>query len=179
MTLSWQGVSLSDPIYAEIEASIRKTYPYSCVLYVDRVVNTSLEEKFKSRMENLKQKRGDNKVQVLRLFHGTKGVNINSIGENGFMVKANTRSAYGIGTYFSTAAGYSKDYTDTDIDDVSYMFVCDVLVGECMVGSGHLPLDCEKYDNFVNHASNPTIYVSPYDDGCMPRYLVAFHKNAK
>ena len=178
MPFTWQGLALSNTVYLNIESDVRKTYPNSCVLYVDELLNDILTSRYNGRKQAMINIRGVHNIQELRLFHGTKACNINSIAENGFLSRTNTRSAYGIGTYFSTAAGYSKDYTDTDNDDVSYMFVCDVLVGRCAVGCGNKILDTEAYDNFVNRSNDPTIYICPHDDACVPRYLVAFHKNA-
>lgn len=34
------------------------------------------------------------------------------------------------------------------------------------------------FDNFVDSIAQPTIIVTPYADGALPRYLVAFHKEA-
>lgn len=177
MTYLFEGVLLSNKDYTDIETSILQSYPKGCILYIDRVINDNLDEKFQSCLKSLQEKRGEQKIFIKRLFHGTRTDNINSIADNGFKVTANIRSAYGIGTYFSTNASYSRDYTDMDKDDISYMFVCDVLIGnqDIILGSKKIP---ENLDNSVNDRKTPTIYVTPYDNGCIPRFLVAFYKNA-
>jgi hypothetical protein len=157
---------------------IRKSYPNSCILYVEEIVNEELLERYQEKKTELQGLRGEHRVKELQLFHGTKHTNINSIAGFGFSKEFNKTSAYGKGTYFSTKAMYSRTYTDNDNTDVSYMFICDVLVGNCTVVTGPREINTELYDNSVDNLSNPTIYVSPYDDGCYPRYLVAFHKNA-
>lgn len=176
--MHFEGVSLSNKVYDEITECIRQSYPNSCVLYIDEVVNDELYSRYMARKVDLETKRGAGKVKELRLFHGTKSNVINNIAENGFMTSYNKTSAYGIGTYFSTSAKYSKDYTNKDKDDVSYMFVCDVLIGECGRVSGYTRINTDHLDNSVNNLEDPSIYVTPYDDGAYPRYMVAFHKNA-
>ncbi len=172
-----EGVSLSDNDYINIEKSILESYPKACILYVDRIVNERLEKRFLDLYESLKKKRPST-LCIKKLFHGTKSSNINSICNDGFKVSSNVRSAYGIGTYFSTKASYSRDYSDMDNDDVSYLFVSDVIIGNINVigGSKQIP---DGIDNSVDNIYYPTIYVCPYDNGCIPRFLVAFYKNAK
>lgn len=174
--MEYKGVSLSDSIYEKITRDIRKSYPNSCILYIDEIINPELLEKFNQRKKTIEDMRGIDNVSILSLFHGTKSHAINSISENGFLTHLNKTAAYGMGTYFSTLANYSKDYTDKDRDQVSYIFVCDVIVGTCELGTNQKVI---IGDNGVNNLKNPSIYVTPYDDGAYPRYLVAFHKNAK
>lgn len=172
MASTMTPVMMSEKIYEEIEQSIQKSYPNSCILYIDRITNTLLEDKYQTRKNDIEKTRGV--VKEARLFHGTKHTNIQCIIDEGFKSNANVRSAYGIGTYFSTTASYSKEYMDSDLNSVSYMFVCDVLIGNITTVYGPRPINTDQYDNSVNG----NIYVTPYDDGCIPRYLVAFHKNA-
>lgn len=167
--ISYKPVSLTNPLFDEISNKIKESYPKACVLYIDEVVNPILLESYvdrKSLMSHAEEK---------MLFHGTKSNNVNGIVENGFIAQLNKTSAYGIGTYFSIHANYSKDYTDVDKNGISYIFVCNVLVGECELGASNKRI---IKDNAVNNLTNPSIYVTPYDNACYPKYLVAFHKNA-
>lgn len=173
----WSGISISEPFYTKIESAIQQSYPNSCILYIDELQNQPLKEKYDKKKLELESKRGAENISELLLFHGTKAENINSIAENGFLTRLNQRAAFGNGIYFSTLANYSKDYTDSDTDEISYMFMCNVLIGKCHTCHGQI--DTNLYDNSVNTIKNPTIYVSPYDDGCFPRYLIAFYKNTK
>lgn len=176
--MNFKGVSLSNPIYDKIDILIKNSYPNSCILYIDEICNNELLDKYNNRKDELLIKRNGN-IRELQLFHGTKHSNINSIAKNGFRSESNQRSVYGIGTYFSTQANYSKDYSDRDTEDISYMFVCNVLIGNCTVMSCNSTINTELFDNSVNKIENPNIYVTPYNDGCIPKYLVAFYKNAK
>jgi hypothetical protein len=177
--MEYRGVSLSSPVYDEITKMIENSYKNACVLYIDEIINSNILDKYCKRKVFLEELRGKEYISELRLFHGTKIDCINNIATNGFMKEFNRTSAYGKGTYFSTKASYSCHYTNKDETDISYMFICDVLVGKCTVINGPKDIDTELYDNSVNNLTLPDIYVTPYDDGAYPRYLVAFHKNAK
>ena len=177
--MEFRGVSLSSSIYDDITKLIRTSYPKSCVLYMDEIINDNLLSKYHQRKVVIEELRGKENVKELVLFHGTKVDCINNIATNGFMKSFNRVSAYGKGTYFSTKAAYSSHYTDKDTTDISYMFVCDVLVGNCTVINEPQEINIKFYDNSVNNITSPEIYVTPYDDGAYPRYLVAYHKNAK
>ena len=167
---TYTAVSLSNPLYDKISQKIRISYPNACVLYIDEVHNPRLEEAYEKRKSQMPH------ATERLLFHGTKSANITNIANTGFDTGFNKTSAYGIGTYFAVNAEYSKNYTDVDKAGVSYIFLCDVLVGNYKRFDGTVPI---TMDNSVNNTLNPTIYVTPYNDACYPRYLVAFHKNAK
>jgi Poly(ADP-ribose) polymerase catalytic domain len=177
--MEYRGLSLSSPVYDDITKMIENTYKNACVLYVDEIMNKSLLGKYNERKRFLEELRGEGNITEMKLFHGTKIDCINSIASNGFKKEFNITSAYGKGTYFSTKASYSCNYTNKDETDISYMFVCDVLVGKCTNVNGPRDIDTNLYDNSVNNLTLPDIYVTPYDDGAYPRYLVGFHKNAK
>lgn len=90
----------------------------------------------------------------------------------------NQRWSYGKGTYFATAAAYSRAFAKPGRDDVSYMLVCRVVVGALCRGTNGAELDTSVHDNFVDHIGGPHIYVTPYADGALPVYVVAFHATA-
>lgn len=172
------GVGLSDKMYDTITDKILKSYPKACVLYIDQVKNDTLLEKYNKRKASMESMRGEGVVKEMQLFHGTKYANIDSIATNGFITTLNKTSAFGIGTYFSTSATYSKDFMDADKTGVSYMFVCDVLIGKMVQGSSRTIIDSNMYDNAVDKMNSPGMYICPHDDMCFPKYLVAFHKKA-
>ena len=61
--------------------------------------------------------------------------------------------------------------------DVTYMFLADVIVGRLAIGKQKSQMG--TWDNNVDNLLKPTIYTTPYPDGAYPRYIIAFHKNAK
>ncbi len=172
-------VAMSSDTYDRIESGIRESYPNSCVLWIESVTNPWLEEQFQAQQQEIENKRG-NACKVWQLYHGTKEESVNSIIQNGFNIAANTRNAYGVGTYFAKKANYSKEYAAPASDQISFMLLCDVLIGE--MGTGYtsgIKIDTAKHDNSVDNIRNPLIVVSPYNYGAIPRYIIAFYRNAK
>lgn len=174
-----QPVYMSNSQYDIIVERIRNTYPNSCVLFIDEVVNPELEEKYKEQLKEIKEKRGAENVKEELLFHGTCAENIDSIAFYGFDSSRNVTSAHGRGTYFAKNAIYSKDYMKSnDTRGISYMILAEVIIGNCYTYETNTKINTEKYDNSINSMKNPSIYVTPYQYGAYPKYIIAFHKNA-
>lgn len=167
---------MSDVRFQEIEMRIRSSFPDCCLLYIDEIENPELEDLYQQRKISIQQIRGS--VREEQLFHGTSVDGIRSIGANGFQVKKNKRSAFGKGTYFAKNASYSFSYMKEDNSGVSYMFLCDVLVGNIHTYGSNETINTEIHDNSVNSLQAPSIFVTGYDDGAFPRYVIAFHKYA-
>lgn len=173
-----KDVFMSDKRYDKIEEGIRKSYPNSCILWIEEIINPELEELYQKQKADIEKKRGK-PCKELELYHGTREEYSNSIIKNGFDPLANTRSAYGKGSYFAKNASYSRDYAPPASDQVSFMLICSVLVGETSVYGASKPIDTAKHDNSVDNPKSPSIYVTPYQYGAIPRFIVAFHRNAK
>jgi hypothetical protein len=166
-------VSLREKEYEEVEAYVYASFPEACIVSIDRVENPSLQERFDALKAHIETKRGF--CHVKRMYHGTRASAVGSIISGGFKTSYNKASAFGRGTYFATAASYSKHYTRPNHDDESFLLLCDVLEGVTIQYGCNEPIDTEKHDN----SSAPGILVTPYDSGAIPRYLVRFHANAK
>ena len=164
-------VEMKDKEYDEVNMSVLKTYPKSCILFIYEIKNDKLQSEFGKLKSELTQKYP---VRTELLYHGTQKRNILSISQNGFDPIYNTRSAFGKGSYFSKFGDYSKNYTDDDRERISYMFIADVIVGRTKVGSSRETLDTSKYENFTDH--NSSMYVTPYRYGGIPKYIIAFYK---
>jgi poly [ADP-ribose] polymerase 7/11/12/13 len=171
-----RNIPLSDKRYDEVVAMIRRSYPNACVLWLDQVENTCLEERYESFKIVLQEQY--NTVEEKLLFHGTKEYNIKSIADSGFDHTKNVTSAYGKGTYFAKEANYSKNYSTVSYDDVSFMFVCRVALSVPCQGKGYTDIDKTKYSYAVDNMMNPSIFVVPDDEAALPLYIVAFYKNA-
>ena len=169
-------VEMSEPIYNTISKRIRESYPQSCICWIEENINDRLQTAYAERKFEI-AKRGD--MNEYHLFHGTSETAVNSIASGGFDPSYNKTSAYGIGTYFAKNASYSFSYMKPNKSDISFMFYCDVLLGTSCRGSASLVIDTNKYDSAVDNLVTPTIVVSPYADGALPRYIIAFHKSAK
>ena len=171
-------VDMSNKIFDEIDTKLRETYPNRCILWIDAIQNDLLEKNFDQQKQAIISKRGDEEVKIMSLFHGTSENAINSIVDTGFDPTYNRTSAYGKGTYFAISANYSKDYAKPKQNEISFMMICDVIVGKCVQGTCNMEIDTNKYDNSVNNMKTPSIYVTPYANGAIPRYVIAFHRNA-
>jgi hypothetical protein len=148
---------MSDKRYTDIEKRIQESYPNACILYIDEVSNPSLLQKY----QELKQKLGATEVHM---FHGTKEETVPIIIRDGFDPSFNVRAAFGPGVYFAENAVYSSGYMSAcKKNEPTYMFYADVLVGK---------------DKIDNHRG-PNILTTVHRYGSYPRYIVAFHKEAK
>lgn len=164
-------LSLSDPLFDKIVNKITESYPKSCVLWIDEILNDELYARYIAQKEILENKYG--KVQEYRVFHGTKLHCIDAIAEEGFKAELNVTSAYGKGTYFAKTAAMSSGYMATTTD-ICYMFFCDILVGEKCSWARKTGAPGEVY---VDSEKNTNIFVVPDDNSTYPRYIIAFHKN--
>ena len=168
-------VFMSDPRFDEIVGKITESYPKSCVLYIDEIVNPELEQEYQTRREIIRCNRGS--VSEMRLFHGTSENNIEKIASGGFDPTLNKRAAFGYGVYFAKNASYSSAYmSSVRPENHTFMFMCDVLVGN----QGTLgKKDDQMIDNNVDNFIDPKIITTVYKDGAYPRYIIAFYKDAK
>ena len=175
--MTTQYVELSDPIYDEITKRVRLTYPQACIVYLEKIHNTYLETSFNARKAALEAKAP---VKVLQLFHGTTEKAVDSIVRSGFDPAYNTTSAYGIGTYFSPNASVSKDYGRSKKEELNYMIISDVLIGKIGRAPASTEIDKKVMDISANDAdiNKATIICTPYADGALPHYIVAFYRYA-
>lgn len=175
--MEMQNVLMSDTRFDEISARIRETYPKACILWIDEIKNRNLEQEHQELLEQISNKRTNISVKTLELFHGTGEENIKSIALDGFKTSYSKIAAYGKGTYFSKLANYSINYAKDGKDKICYMFLCSVIVGECGRYSSNQEIDIKIHDNSVDFIASPTMYITPYDYGGIPKYIIAFYKH--
>jgi len=174
--MSREAVSMSDKIYDKISDLVHKTYPNSCILFIDKIYNNELEHKYFAVKKKIEEKRGF--VTEIEAFHGTRAELIDIIIQEGFDPSKNVCAAYGPGTYFAKDASYSFNYMKSkDENGISYMFLCDIIIGKLKTTNNN----SNDFDNYANSQTlnSATIYVCPLRDQCIPRYVIAFHKNVK
>lgn len=173
-----KDIYVSDPTFSELEKGIHNSYPNACVLWMEEIRNPMLEAEYQKQKEEIEAKRGK-PCEEKMLYHGTNESVANIIIHNGFDPTKNRRALYGRGSYFAKNASYSRDYSPPATDEVSFMLICSVLVGNVSVYGVNQLIDTTRFDNSVDHIRNPTIYVTPYTFGAVPRYMIAFYRNAK
>jgi hypothetical protein len=172
MQATLNPVFMSDKAYNEIVDAVRATYKDACVLYIDRIVNPWLAERYKAYCEKLRVAGVD--VNEQRLFHGTKANLIETIANEGYKASKNTRAAFGPGTYFSPQGSMSAGYTAANSVEESYMFVNRVALGRNVVSGagGYAKGTADSGGN------GSTIYVVQEDAAALPEFVVCFHANA-
>ena len=162
-------VDLSDPVYREIEERIRATYPNSCIVWMERLLNPHLENEFKMYQSTIKP------PNVKTLFHGTSEEIARIIMREGFDPSKNKASMYGKGVYFATTAAYSKNYMHrTESQDFCFMLFCDVVTGRVGQGIAGTPFSAQDFDSVADRPAQPSIYVVNRREAALPKYLVAF-----
>lgn len=163
---------MSDPEYDRICNLIYDSYFNACVLWIERIDNDYLLAKYESRKIDFEE--NNINYDELELFHGTKEENIGVIAREGFNSDYNTRSAFGKGTYLASTAGYSFNYMTSATNIITYMFICNAIIGNKKMGDAKAPFECN-----VNKMTYSSIFAIPDNDSIYPKYIVAFHKNAK
>ena len=151
----FEPIFMSDKVYNELVAALRESYPNACVLYIDRVKNTYLQDRFIKYRDSLEL------PNEHRLYHGTSAAAVQSICNEGYKESYSKTKAYGHGTYFSSAGSYSKNYAQETGTGESFMIVNRVALGPKSGGDGK------------------TIFVTPHDEAASPEYVICFHKQAK
>jgi hypothetical protein len=170
-------VEMSEKLYDEISARVRVSYPNSCIIWIEENLNPELRAAYEARKAVIAAECGGNPREV-QFFHGTSENVINSIAIGGFDPSKNKTAAYGIGTYFAKDASYSFSYMRPGKEDISYMFLCDVLLGKPT--SGFPNRGCpDGFHSQVNNPAIPTIASVPWADSAYPKYIIAFHKSAR
>lgn len=167
-------LSLSDPEYDKIVGFFRQTYPNSCVVWIEKIINPDLlsdYEEYKNTFSEPNEK---------LLFHGTTEENARKIIDSGFDLSLNKTFGYGKGIYFSKRAIYSSNsrFSKPSNDDLAFMLLCSVVTGKVTQGDRgeKIPKD---YDSFTNSIKNPDMYIVNRREATLPRYLVAFYPGAK
>ena len=168
-------VEMKEAIYDIISKRIRESFPEACIVWIEENENIDLYSKYENRKKEIAKVASVNEVQW---FHGTREENITKIAIEGFDPAFNKTSAYGKGTYFAKNASYSNSYMAPNAQGISFMFLCDVLMGKPCMGSPQLKIETDLYHSAIDNFNSPSILVTPFKDAAYPKYIVAFHKNA-
>lgn len=163
------SVALGNKEFDDIAGKITTSYPGACVMFIEKIEEHCLQSKY-DECKNLMSDANER-----TLFHGTTEQNARVIAENGYDPRLNHRSAHGKGVYFAENASYSRDYTNISYHksgfELSFMLINTVLVGKIFANGG-------KGDTQVDTVKNPRIFCVPLAHQAIPKYIVAFHKNA-
>lgn len=130
----------------------------------------------------MRRKNGNENLNEQWLFHGTKSDNHHQIISHGFNRSyCHDRVLYGRGVYFARHASYSCFYSDRQ--DLSFLFLCRVLVGRHTVGSNdirvppHIQLangQKVQSDSTTNLQDSYSIVCTFHDDQNYPEYIITY-----
>lgn len=165
-------VRLSDPVYDQISAEVRKTYANACIVWIERLENARLEENFQEYIKGLKD------PNIRRLYHGTNEPVARIIIRDGVDPSFNKASACGKGVYFSTMALYSSNYSRANRKEIAFLLVCDVALGKVGQGYHNQPIPSE-FNSVTDNPKKPSMFIVDKPEAVVPRYLVAFHPFAQ
>jgi hypothetical protein len=160
-------VYMSDKVYDALTGVLRQSYPAACVLYIDRVTNPALQAAYEKRVAAL-----GSEANEKQLYHGSNAGAVAAIASGGYKAALNNRALYGPGNYFSSAASYSKDYSDVSRNGESYIIVNRVALGKHSVSVGG------SYSG-DSGGDGKSIYVTRHDDAALPEYVICFHRAAR
>lgn len=180
--MSLEFVNTGDPIFDEISRKIYDYYPDACVIWIKRIINHELEEKYIMYKEYLQNTRNGVDIQELKLFHGTNENAVESICQEGFDVLKNKASLFGCGTYFAKSPRKSLQYAPKSRKhhnfDGKLVLYCDVLIGKYKFGSANKLCTVDDVDNFIDTnvlSGKTSIFVACHNHGAIPKYIVAFY----
>ncbi|CAF1001513.1 unnamed protein product [Adineta steineri] len=177
-------IEKTTPEYLFVERLFHKTVmkPNVDIAIIERIQNPHLWEKFSSHRSYMRRKNGNQNLNENWLFHGTKSDNHHQIISHGFN-RSYCRDyvLFGRGVYFSRYANYSCNYGDRK--DLSFIFLCRVLVGHHTEGSNdiHVPPMINsnngkqiQADSTTDHKNPHTIVCTFHDDQTYPEYIITY-----
>ncbi|XP_026279777.2 protein mono-ADP-ribosyltransferase PARP12-like isoform X1 [Frankliniella occidentalis] len=157
---------------------------------IEKVQNYELEQKFKQRKDQYENTYGQ--VRVVKLWHGTKKRNVDSILRENFDVSRhgqNRGTRFGAGVSFSAFSRYAYHFCDQG--EEGCMLLCEVLVSnitqvpenksrlfalqEPPLIPGRFPL---RYDTTAKNKDTMDVIVKFDSDSFRPTHIVHFKKKA-
>lgn len=155
------------------------------IVAIHEVTNPKLFKRFQINQARYKNIHGH--VQLLRLFHGTKRVNIPSILKDNLEVcrhGLNCGDRFGPGVSFSAIPYYSSHYCDK-FEQVKQMLLCWVLVSNIIEIPENMPFDEPpfipghyplQYDTTAKNKETMDVIVKFRDHTFYPAYVIDFQK---
>ncbi|CAF4560757.1 unnamed protein product [Rotaria sp. Silwood1] len=152
------------------------------IAVIERIENAHLWEKFCSHRSYMRRKNGLKHLNENWFFHGTKSDNHHHIISHGFNRSyCRDHVFYGRGVYFSRYACYSCHYSDRQ--DLSFLFLCRVLVGHHTPGSNDIRVPPTitlsngksiQADSTTDEKIPYTIVCTFHDDQNYPEYIITY-----
>ncbi|KAG8142742.1 putative Zinc finger CCCH-type antiviral protein [Naja naja] len=174
------------PEFLKIENLFQLTMKNYKIHRIERIQNPSLWQVYQQK-EQMKKKKGGQKIDERLLFHGTNPSSLKAICTDNFdwRLCGTNGTVYGKGSYFARDASYSDNYSQAKEDEKA-MFLAQVLVGEFAMGHqlytrppAKLADVLNSYDSCVDNTTNPSIFVIFEKHQAYPAYLIFYREEKK
>uniref|UniRef100_A0A8C6Y1H4 Zinc finger CCCH-type antiviral protein 1 n=1 Tax=Naja naja TaxID=35670 RepID=A0A8C6Y1H4_NAJNA len=175
------------PEFLKIENLFQLTMKNYKIHRIERIQNPSLWQVYQWQKEQMKKKKGGQKIDERLLFHGTNPSSLKAICTDNFdwRLCGTNGTVYGKGSYFARDASYSDNYSQAKEDEKA-MFLAQVLVGEFAMGHqlytrppAKLADVLNSYDSCVDNTTNPSIFVIFEKHQAYPAYLIFYREEKK
>ena len=123
-------MSVDSAEWSEVNRLLHKTMPNATIVFLDRIQNKWLWDKYRFSLERLEKKtKGETNERLL--FHGTSLTSPSKVytSEHGFDFRYAADGLWGSGIYFAENASYSNEYSYPFFDDLKQFLVAKVLTG--------------------------------------------------
>ncbi|XP_045582234.1 protein mono-ADP-ribosyltransferase PARP11 isoform X2 [Procambarus clarkii] len=168
--------------YRDVMTLLLATLPSARPTAIKRIQNPFLWRPFQNKQDELSLKYGEKgKINVQKLFHGTKSEYVDNISRENFdwrLHGSNVGQLYGRGTYFSNSAAFSMKYSQSNIFGHKVLLLAEVIVGKVTKGNASMtrppinPATNELYDTTVDSTSSPKIFVKYDKQEYYPLYIL-------
>ncbi|XP_037787072.1 protein mono-ADP-ribosyltransferase PARP11-like [Penaeus monodon] len=168
--------------YRDVMTSILSTIPNVRPLSIKRIQSPFLWRPFKNKEKELAIKYGrDKKLNIQKLFHGTKSEHVNNICRENIdwrLHGSNIPQLYGQGTYFSNSAACAHGYSTPDAFGHRFLMVAEVIIGQIAKGDPSMkrppknPTTGELYDTTVDNVNSPKVFVKYDKQEYCPFYII-------
>jgi hypothetical protein len=163
----------SNEFYKQIQKDILTEYPDAFILWMTEIKNENLVNKQNDLIKHIQDTKNITPRKEL-MYHGVKKDDIIMIVQHGFQKIYEFKTGYGKGTYFTKLIDYSFDYIKDITDDITYVMLCDVVIGKTT--RTYDEINTDEFDNSTNSTEELLLTVTPYDYGGIPKILFAFTK---
>lgn len=170
--------------YQDVMKQLLITLPTKRAVSIKRVQSQYLWRPFKNKQNELSIKYGrDDKINVQKLFHGTREEHVNDICKENFdwrLHGTNVGQLYGRGSYFSNSAAFANKYCVPNSSGHCFLLIAEVIVGEITKGDGSMtrppknPATNELYDTTVDNVEAPKIFVKYDKQEYYPAYVIEY-----
>ena len=163
------------------------TLPSKHIIMIQRIQSKRLWENYHNHRERMKTKNGEDKINEMLLFHGTRNTPPDTIyhDEEGIDMRCSRTGMWGMGNYFAVNASYSDDYAHHLSDGTRQMILAKVLTGHSITLEPDNTLrkppvkessvqGIVRYDTVTGCTNGSQVYIAYHNDKAYPFYLISY-----